>query len=185
MKPESKYDPVSINERVRDRIEKKANGSGSPVPPSATARAQASQSHFSSSKNADSLKDEFMDLLFTSTPSNTSGNTAQAPTKKSGISDENLKTKGTKELFSPLNKGEVKERKADESKGPFSFSINNSALGELNIQGSYQNGNLMLNVEMPPKLSINEQKVLAKILEAKLSKELGVKLEVKIGRRNT
>jgi len=66
----------------------------------------------------------------------------------------------------------------------FSFQIDNSALGALEVKGSYNQGNLLLNIELPPAMGLNEQKVLIKILEAKLSKQLGVALEVKIGRSN-
>lgn len=173
MKPEPKHDPSSVSTHVRERIEKKASGCAAPrdVPV-----ARHTNNH------PQTMKDEFLDLLFSGSSPNATVGTGNGTENKTCLAHEKLKTKGTKELFFPLNRGEAKERNVDGSKNPFAFSINNSTLGELNIQGTYLNGNLQLHVEMPPKMGIQEQQVLAKILEAKLSKELGVKLEVKIGR---
>lgn len=127
-----------------------------------------------------SLKDDFLEMLFPVSPeSHTPSNSEKTP-KNTG----NFQTNGTKELFSPLKKGEVKEKGLSEIQNSFSFQIDNSALGALEVKGSYHQGNLLLNIELPPAMGLNEQKVLIKILEAKLSKQLGVALEVKIGRSN-
>ena len=178
MKSDNKYDPLCLSANVQERIDKKA--SGCTVNISKASKPLALSNSSMSRPQQNSLKDDFLEMLFPVSPeSHTPSNSEKTP-KNTG----NFQTNGTKELFSPLKKGEVKEKGLSEIQNSFSFQIDNSALGALEVKGSYNQGNLLLNIELPPAMGLNEQKVLIKILEAKLSKQLGVALEVKIGRSN-
>jgi hypothetical protein len=171
---DGKYDPLSITNRVKDRIEKKANGVAVPdAKPISSQHISAQHDHHTSARQ---LKEDFLDFLLDDPKT---AQNASAEDNRSS-SEKNLQIKGTKELFSPLNKGEVKEKSSEKS--PFSFAINNSALGELTINGDYSSGGLVLSIDLPKPMDVKDQYVLAKILKTKLSKELGVPLEVKIGR---
>ena len=170
MKTDPEYNPLSISTRVREKIEQKANGCTVQPAPQKT-RFTSLPSHENSEGKP--LKDEFIELLLNA-PSE-----QKKPSFKEiePLEEKNLQVKGTKELFFPLNKQEVEEKE----KPPFSFTILNTAYGELTAHGVYAGKKLFLKINLLKKLTAKEQDTLAAILKVKLSTELNVPLEVKIG----
>lgn len=170
MKTDPEYNPLSISTRVGEKIEQKANGC-TVQPASQKTRFTSLPSHENSEGKP--LKDEFIELLLHG-PSEQK----KSPFKEiQSFEEKNLQIKGTKEPFFPLNKQEVKEKE----KPPFAFTISNTAYGELTAEGVYDGNKLFLKVNLLKKLTAKEQDTLAAILKVKLSTELNVPLEVKIG----
>lgn len=173
MRTTEPYNPISIEHRVRSKLENKASGVTLPdIAPTASP-----SSTFIHEKramnNSKQLKDEFMNLLCAS----------QAETErevKPGC--EELKkcaeTDGTNKLFLTLNKQESTKSEGDKTKESFSFVIQNSDLGELKLKGSWINGHLKVLIQPEKKLEVRERKLLCAMLTTRLSNELGVPLEV-------
>lgn len=170
-----KYDPLSLSLRVKEKINQKANRTGVQEPAFTPGKQSLSSNPSPQQTSNKQLKEHFLDLLLDEQQTLPHDN----PKETFVNNEKKLQNNGTKELFSPLNKGEKKKEESE--KTPFSFSIDNSALGKLELKGNYDNGILILNIELPAAMATKEQATLASILKIKLSKELGVPLEIKIG----
>jgi hypothetical protein len=170
-----KYDPLSLSLRVKEKINQKANRTGVQEPAFIPNKQSLASNPTPQQLPNKQLKEHFLDLLLDEQQTLPHDNS-----KETFVNNEKkLQNNGTKELFSPLNKGEEKKKEAE--KIPFNFSIDNSALGKLELKGSYNGGTLILNIDLPTAMGTKEQATLANILKIKLSKELGVPLEIKIG----
>lgn len=164
------YNPLSMSEVVKRRIEKKAEGAEyraqlnmSPRTVNA-GKLQASDSH------QKDLEDEFFQML------------VKQNALDSDLVDKQSKNsliQGTKPRFFSLKEGEEKKEKIKANE--FSFSIPNSNLGTLMLQGQYEDGvmTVVLNLQKP--LELREKVTLEKFLKFRLSEVLQVHVEIKIG----
>lgn len=173
MRPTEPYNPISIEQRVRNKIENKASRVTLPdIAP--TAHSSKTSIHGERAMNqSKQLKDEFMSLL--------AGNDAGSKCEVKPGSQELKKcteTDGTNKLFLTLNKQESTKGKSDQTQESFSFVIQNSDLGELKLKGSWMNGHLKVFIQPEKKLEVRERKLLCAMLTTRLSNELGVPLEV-------
>lgn len=173
MRTTQPYNPISIEQRVRNKLENKASGVTLPdIAPTAS----PSNTFIHEKRpmnNSKELKDEFMNLLCAS----------QAETEhEAKPSAEELKkcteTDGTNKLFLTLNEQESTKSKSGNTKESFSFVIQNSDLGELKLKGNWMNGHLKVLITPEKKLEVRERKLLCAMLTTRLSNELGVPLEV-------
>lgn len=171
------HQPLSITQRVRDRLEKQASGV------QATGLSRAGYNHTThqlkpsqSSGNQDALSEQFLGLLVS--PGAEPGISKPGPDPKS---EENFKPPfGTKSFFSPHKLQEESKEKCAEERAPFSLEIQNTSIGPLTLQGNWANGVLQLSLKLPKPLAQTEQKVLCAMLSKGLSSQLGVPLEVSI-----
>lgn len=169
--------PLSITNRVRDRIDKRANG----TQPESYIHAAGTPFGFSPTRNEyrthqDHLSDEFLGLLMnTESPE---FNTVQEQRDSTElVSKMNF---GTNSDFSPLKKQESSSAESEQAKEPFSLVIENSALGPLKLNGSWRKGILHVTFTLPDSISATEKKVLCAMLSKGLSSKLGVPLEISI-----
>lgn len=171
------HQPLSITQRVRDRLEKQASGvqtTGLAQEGMANSVHPLMASHDPS--NQDELSEQFLGLLV-NPGADQEGNKNTAEPR----SAENFKPPfGTKSFFSPHKIQEESTEKRAEKKSPFSLEIQNTSIGPLTLQGNWSNGVLQLSLKLPKPLSQAEQKVLCAMLSKGLSGQLGVPLEVSI-----
>lgn len=169
--------PLSITNRVRDRIEKQASG----VQPSSHASYASHTPHNNAyphptDGHSEDLSDQFLGLLMNATSSETKTRSFPSLHSNRNFADGG----GTKSFFSPLNKQEESVNGTEETKAPFSLVIENSSLGPLHLQGKWLNGVLHVGLKLPKRPSHAEQKVLCAMLSKGLSSQLGVPLEISI-----
>jgi len=171
------HQPLSIAQRVRDRLEKQASGvqtTGHTQQCHRDAVYEDRSTHNSSTQDA--LSEQFLGLLINAGPEQSRHKPGADP--KSG---ENLKPSlGTKSFSPPHKIQEESTEKRSEEKAPFSLEIQNTSIGPLLLQGNWANGVLQLSLKLPRPLSQAEQKVLCAMLSKGLSSQLGVPLEVSI-----
>lgn len=167
------YNPLSIEQQLRNRLEKRASGVSLPESRPLQMNANstsAARRPFNSAKPAESeLENHFMNLLFTG------GNDSPIP------EHVNLDTKiGTKQFFSPLKLQEESKSEMPTEKDPFCLLIETSSMGSLQLNGTWKNGTLQVQLQLPKQLDAQQKKVLIAILEKKLTQELGVQTEIEI-----
>lgn len=169
------YNPLSMTEIVRRHLEKRADGAEYQNRSKLQSHTAESISIPRTSSHHKELEDTFFQMLVQSeeldTHSEFEGVESTQP--------EKLKENGTKSDFFSLKKGEEKKEKVDSKE--FSFSIPNSSLGTLTLQGRYERGamTVLLNLQKP--LEVKERILLEKFLKFRLSKILQVPVEIKIG----
>lgn len=171
------YDPLSLRTLVKQRIEDKANGCKPQIKLNTLSAHETPQTRHRSHADEE-MKHEFLGMLLD-----------QDPDRPSHFEEDQAQStgkinfgEGTKNDFFSLNKQGVKEKKS--SKESFSFRINNSQAGNIEISGSYKNEILALNIITEKPLSLDERKILSQIIKAKLSAELKTELEIKIDHIN-
>jgi len=176
----NQYNPLSIDQQVKSRLEKRSSGVSTPdVMPGRTHPAASNKPPLNPKlENADSdLPTEFMNLLFSSEQNDLQ---TEAGKNNLPISDEHLKNTGTNTLFFPPNKQEESVLKPEKEREPFSLSIESSELGSLKLNGKWNGDKLQVRLHLPTKMDLQQQRILSAILERKLSHELGVKTEIEI-----
>lgn len=167
------YNPLSIEQQLRNRLEKRASGVSLPedrLLQMNTLAAPSARTPLSDvNQTKPELENHFMNLLFTDS------NNLCSPER------ENLDKKiGTKQFFSPLKLQEESKTEAVTEKEPFTLIVETSSLGSLKLNGMWRNGTLQVQLQLPTKLDIQQKKVLVAILEKKLTQELGVQTEIQI-----
>lgn len=176
----NQYNPLSIEQQVKNRLEKRSSGVSPPdIVPSRTHTAGVNKPlpHQKLEDTNSDLPTEFMNLLFSSEQ-----NDLPALTEKNNlpVSGEHSKNAGTNPVFFPLNKQEESVCKSDKEKEPFSLTIESADLGPLKLNGKWNGDKLQVHLHLPNKMDIQQQRILTAILERKLSHELGVKTEIVI-----
>ncbi|HEX4844508.1 MAG TPA: hypothetical protein VFV57_12615 [Limnobacter sp.] len=172
------HDPLSIDQLVKQRVAKRAHGvSVELVPTLHTSDAKPSKPANSthSDIDKDELANQFLGLLF---PATTQSQSSQEATGQS--TPENLQMLGTNQFFSPLKKQEDSVDQRKNEKTPFSFCIENSSLGAIQLNGQWRGGALQVQLQMPTAMTLQQKKALAAILSRRLSYELGVTTEIEI-----
>lgn len=177
MKTTDPYDPLSLSTLVKQRIEDKANGCRPQIKVNTHSAHGTSHSHHRSHTDEE-IKHEFLGMLLDQDPEESCHleKDQDQSTRKINSGE------GTMHDFFSLNKQGVKEKNL--SKEAFSFRINNSQAGNIEISGSYKNEVLALNIITEKSLSLDERKILSQIIKAKLSAELKTELEIKIDHSN-
>lgn len=181
MKTENQYDPHSLTAKVKERLEKRARGTltGESHSNLAAHKATDSLPKTGTFQFEESVSDQFMGLLL-GTPHTENRHVKKEQEKHA----EKFNFHGTKASSLSLNLQEEEKQISGGSKEGFSFSINNLPEGKVQVNGTYVQGKLEVTLNLAQNLSVKEQDALAKILGSRLSVELGVPLEVKIGRNN-
>lgn len=172
MKTSGSFDPLSITHRVRTRLENKANGVSVPDVSPTPRHPNLPVSSTHTMNNNEHLKNQFMNLLLGEPLS-----ADQAPSSSESAKEfEHIS--GTKQFFSPLNKQEYTKTDSPTQSTPFQFCVQNSALGELEVQGEWLNGRMQVSIKLAQALEPKERRLLGHILKMRLSRELGIDLEV-------
>lgn len=170
------FNPLSIHQRVQTKLDQKASKVSVPdVAPHPESHTPIAQTVRPAMSEKHDLQDQFLSLLLSKTE--------EALHPDQGLPEESIntpQTHGTGANFLQLNKQENTNRKLEKNQEPFQFAIQNSALGELQIQGKWQQGLLHLSIAIPKALDPKERRLLSHLLKVRLSKELNVALEVSI-----
>jgi hypothetical protein len=169
--------PLSITNRVRDRIDKRASGSQPENYVHTPGTFAGSSTTFNQKPfHQDHLSNEFLSLLM-----NTDSPESNLTREEKNSDEIDSKTNfGTNLDFLSLKQQEQSSAKAEQTKEPFSLVIENSTLGPLKINGSWKKGMLHVTLTIPGSISSTEKKVLCAMLSKGLSSKLGVPLEISI-----
>lgn len=178
------YNPLSIEQQVRHRIEKKASG----VTPREIANlhstpkpGKANSIMNRQNDNQTDLSTQFMSLLFSDKKTEAFSHEKSPNTNIDESFNPFDRKQGTKNIFFPLKEQEEsKQSNIAEEKAPFSLVIESANLGELKLNGQWLDGRLKVIIHLPKSLDLNQKKVLTAILERKLSHELNVQTEIEI-----
>lgn len=170
MKTPENYSSTALSELIDQRIQKKAQGCAPQLDQLNTASSSnQNHVHLANRKKHQSLQQDFLELLFDQkSPVNTTE--FKSPKKVTPANELD----GTKEFFCSLNKQE----KANNSNKPFEMTIQNTAMGELQISGKYQENLLQLSIKNMSALSKQEKLILKTFLQVKLANALNTPLEV-------
>lgn len=179
-KVSKEHNPLSIDQQVKNKLEKRASGVAVPEPrlnqSSSNRFTTTATPNLSDNTNAD-LPTQFVNLLF-SADSNWESN--HNPNNKNEFSREQLNKTGTNPVFFPHKEQEETICSSAEEKGPFSLVIENTQLGALTLNGTWSKGKLKVQLQTLKPLDSQQKTVLTAILQKKLSHELGVQTEIEI-----
>ena len=169
--------PLSITNRVRDRIDKRASGSQPETYVHTPSTFSGSSTTFNQKPfHQDHLSNEFLSLLM-NTDSPESHSTREE--KDSAELDSKMNF-GTNFDFLSLKQQEQSSAKSEQIREPFSLVIESSNLGPLKINGSWKKEMLHVTLTISGSISSTEKKVLCAMLSKGLSSKLGVPLEISI-----
>lgn len=176
----NKFEPVSISAKVRERLEKRANGLSTDV---ATNQTNPTEKHANLGKNLatpENIKDEFLNLLLSpkndlpAPPKPALNNSATYHTDSSEIC-------GTETFFLPQKKCEERKNLLTE-KSNFSFTIESEALGNLDLSGQFDGVQMKVSLKLADSIDTQQLEVLEKMLQRQLCSTLGVQVELTIDR---
>lgn len=176
MKTEGEYNPLSISNRVREKLE--ARHSGCEVRTVMPLKPGATRNPVAGSGSMQDMKDHFLDLVLTAAQGKEPSReqlSANAQ-KKSDLIDFD----GTNKNSKLLNKQEQSKDQNEIQQGEFSFDLSNAAVGPLKVVGNFDRGVLQVGLQFTSTMDIKQLRVLSQILKVKLTNELGVPVEVKI-----
>jgi len=171
----TQYDPLKISEITNRKIDAKNRRT---VPQTEVSRPPENSANIpkKSLRNSSHAKAEpdFLNMLLQPGKHNPLTETHPELNEKS-VQNSPV---GTKDFFSPPKKCE--EKNIEVRNGKFNFCIQNTQVGEVNIQGEFNGRMCMVCLSLKNKLSAQEKTALEKILRSSLGKNLGVDLEIKI-----
>lgn len=176
----SNESPSLINQMVKDRIRKKAEGT---LAGSAGEKIVQSRAQFmGSGKYAgnDDLAGDFLGLVLSGISEQDQKVTTPQNLKHESLSHPTSKLEGTKDSFLALNKQESTEFKTQRI-GEFKFTLDTSYAGLVNVTVARQPDQLTLLLDLPQALDAKGRQFLENVLKAQLSNSLNMKVEVKIG----
>lgn len=169
--------PLSIANRVRDRLEKRADGTepssyiNHDILPSRTL-----EQPLLADPRQEQMSEQFLGLLMGNDPTEFQVHSGS----ENDVGDHRDERIGTNPFFSSLNGQEKTFAKDEQARKPFSMVIENSSLGPIQIKGNWEGSMLRVSLKTSNNLSLNEQKVLCAMLSKGLSSKLGVQLELTI-----
>ena len=171
----TQYDPLKISEITNRKIDAKNRRT---VPQTDVSRHSPTSTSIpnKSLRNSNNAKAEsdFLGMLLQPEKHNPFSETHPELSEKSA----QHAPVGTKDFFSPPKKCE--EKNIEVRNGKFNFCIQNTQVGEVNIQGEFNDRKCTLYLSLKNNLSAQEKTTLEKILRSSLGKNLGVDLEIKI-----
>ncbi len=178
MKSPTEFNPLSISERVRERVEARAKGT---IPLAEGPSSGNTKACTSSTRGdpGDHLADEFTNLIFGQYEEKLNSRSQQFHrTPADDYSQRERVENGTNQNFLPPNKCE--ERKQKDNVSSIDFVISNSEAGAVEVHARMLGSVLKVKLKFQTGMSDQSQRVLQKILASRLTNELGVKVEIQI-----
>lgn len=176
----NEFNPISIEQRVKKNLEQKHSGVSLPDAPTALVTVKAKDRSLQENiHHSDSdLPTEFLNLLFAGDLPNSSNQPSTHQQTKTF--DDSSRKPGTNSFFSPLNKQEDSFYSAPSKEKNFCMTIESSDFGSLKLNGKWDEKKLVVHLDVSKSLDLQQKKMLASILEKRLSHELGVTTEIVI-----